>query len=314
MGLFRKSKNQEKVFAEDDDPIWSELRKFRETQKRKLMGEGGNANIDSENNVSSTIPPTSESTEVESRSPTSIPGIMETAHEYQCKHCELKFKESWNRCPKCGGDVQPLGLDKSEDIRKLYPEPQPAMVQGIGQGIPEKQVPSGASPSKEEKVKKVRKIKRIQPQKNGKTARQNGSSGKQASSQYPPHLRSKRKTQTMGTSSKSKTYSNSGSGIDAQDQREMDSLFNEDPILDDRNIKLKEAKLSPKRSWKNVAPIVDTSTPVHTPPPEVRSMLKDLMKSEVDPAGGKLINKCPDCGFTNPPGSWEFCMKCGFRF
>jgi len=129
MGLFRKSKTEEKEDPFKDDPVQAEVNRYREEQRRKL---GGGSSDDTTTPEPRSVPEERRSTRYEEvrpepRSPSPTledPAILPPPpeSEYQCSGCNGKFKESWNRCPKCGGDVKPVGLDQPEDMKKLYPD------------------------------------------------------------------------------------------------------------------------------------------------------------------------------------------------
>ena len=136
MGLFGKPKKPKTK----EDPEWAELRRFREKQKGHVI----------------------EGEEASPEPPTPPPGVSpeETpaAPEFRCKKCGSNFKESWNRCPKCGGGIVPLHPDRPGQIERLYPS-RPGGVHRAKAPV-EKAPKKGARPpgGRVKTVKKVRKV------------------------------------------------------------------------------------------------------------------------------------------------------------
>lgn len=339
MGLFRKSKTEQKTDPGEDDPIYSELKRYRE-ERRQQLGGGPSGAAEGQTTAGSVVnDPDFVPSQVRSPSPTFDSPPPAPSNEYQCSSCSLKFKESWNRCPKCGGDVVPIGLDQPEDMKKLYPEPgqrsvilpgaprsRAAHTGGVRTPSPpsaaHQQQPRAAGTGTATSAKKVRKVKKPgdgqQTRKRADTPSSRKVGSEQAgrrSTALPPHGTGIPKTASgRGSTPRSQARQKSGGPKSSQD---LDALFDSDPILDDPNIRTRDLKPAPKRSWKNVSPILETAhhTPEHRPPPEVRSMLNTLMDTgHSDPGAAENDGSCPHCGFMNPEGNWEFCMKCGTKF
>ena len=282
-----------------------------------------------------------------------------TVSEYVCSQCSLKFKESWNRCPKCGGDVKPVVLDQPEDMKKHSPDTPPGGLilphHPVPGGHPGSPIPGGPAPlppqapvpqstQQTSSVKKIRKVRRAKDTSGqasvpgGHPRSTPGRIGTDPNSHRSPHQshpRSPQSAQTGKGSSPGKSRSSpitripptrgTQPGKSTQAQTDINALFDADPELDDPNAKVrrpqKGRKSAPKGSWKSVPTIAEPTSHPYSPPPEVKSMLSSLMDTGdidlKDQSGGGVRQAddggCPKCGYTNPPGSWEFCMKCGNR-
>lgn len=324
MGFLKNLMKSDKQQTDDEDPEWAELKKFRDAQKMRIPGWIGSSRRVNDTHDSSDA----DSDHSMEDSPLPPPASTESSPEYRCTQCNLTLKESWNRCPKCSGEIQPIGLDKSEDIRRLYPDQYPGKpVPGQGRKAgPEGRdtsprvptLPSAPTspPASSGKAKKVRKVR-----KPGDSS--TATPGEDLKLRAPPIEKNGTPSPSLGTSSSRPTRS-----TNAREQN-LDDRFSNDPLLDDGNgvtrdqtssslprgqTSRQKPKARPQGSWKEVPPLIDHLAPAHTPPPEVKSMLENLMDSGVGKSDSISRDSCATCGFRNPPGSWDFCMKCGHHF
>ena len=348
MGFLKNLMKSDKQQTDDEDPEWAELKKFRDAQKMRIPGWiGSPAKLNGAHDPSDAEPDHSMGD-----SPLPPPASTESSPEYQCKQCNLTLKESWNRCPKCSGEIQPIGLDKSEDIRRLYPDQYPGKpVPGQGRKAgpkghdtsPRAPTPPTSSPplpppsSPPASTGKAKKVRKVRKPGDSPTA----APGEDLKLRSPSIEKNGTPSPSLRTSSSRPTRSTT-----ARDQN-LDDLFNDDPLEDDGNgvprgqtsdpkprnqtsgpkprgqtpspkprgqTSRPKPKARPQGSWKEVPPLIDHLAPAHTPPPEVKSMLENLMDSGVGKSDSISREKCAICGFRNPPGSWDFCMKCGHHF
>jgi len=321
MGFLKKHLKQKDREEVDEDPEWAELKKFRENQKRSLLrgrkgpGAGKSVETGSDKVEGGEMEAEDDVRKEQSDEKSKVPirplhFRSEPNHEYQCMECNLKFKESWNRCPKCGGNVEPVGPDRTEDARELYPPHVPSgATPGTATGMAKTAMTKVVTNVERPKTRIVKKVKRpaAQPQPRKKQNQAALSHGKVIGLEgQPPSVKSVITSQT-----------------------DLDDLFAEDPLLDSSTVSSRTPVPLKKRSWKDVLPITQSSHHTHaqshdhsshhpnnhpqphTPPPEVRSMLNVLMDSESPDAGKQKGADCENCGYFNPGGKWDFCMRCG---
>ncbi|HID71852.1 MAG TPA: hypothetical protein EYP29_03800, partial [Thermoplasmata archaeon] len=129
--LFKKPKLKEK---DEDNPVWKELRTFREEQKRKVSGEPQKRDIPSRKAEDGSNEPV-------------LPPIEPL--KFRCTSCGTVYPESWNRCPKCGGEVVPVKPEGKLEEKNLDVLP------------PGQKMPSPSSAELMAPVKTVKKVKEI---------------------------------------------------------------------------------------------------------------------------------------------------------
>ena len=330
MGFLKNLMKQEKP-SEENDPDWEELKKFRKDQKRQHGGDVDDDDsldnyAETDNSSSSKNKPGypgGATGEMDSSAgshgnldldedmvPTIFSRPAPTVVEYKCNGCGKEFKESWNKCPKCGGDVRGVGLDRTEDAKKLYPvqqmpappPPPPAPMETTNTA----QAPGRATAQKVSTKRPVKKIRK--PTQMGRP----GTSG--ASIQGTRKAQSG--TSNMPPLNQDPSLVKPVKSKIVRTNAELDDLFSEDPLVD-----LKDDHPEPpktirkmKGSWKKVQPFQSQTEPSYKPPPEIKSMLSELMTTDLESNDDSGDGSCPKCGFKNPSGTWDFCMGCGVRF
>ena len=358
MGFLKKLKIGDDTEIDPDDPAYIELKRYREEQMRRAGGMDRKPSVDSvdrplDDDVISSDP---ELVPAEQAPPSRATVPLFTrpipTDDYRCTQCSHMFKESWNRCPKCGGEVTLVrsgGGGDGKDTRHPtgYPasaspgvrsspagpgrESDPPPVGSRGNGV--RVTPPSVRTDTGERVVRAKKIRHPRG-----TDRDEGriGSGHQVPASRSSAIPSPRRpappsgrgpapssdhdppdSPSRGRTAGHPQRHPGPARDDLLPERDLEALFEADPVPVDVPERQSPSPGTPhRRSWKDISTLADqpSSPRARGPPPEVRSMLDSLMDSgEIGSARGQSASGCPKCGSVNPPGDWDFCMACGAK-
>ena len=226
------------------------------------------------------------------------PGAEEL--QFRCSSCGAVYPESWNRCPKCGGEVVPVRPEIAPERKR---------VSGISGNVPAPgMVRSEISAAPAVPVKTVKKVKKVN--KRAGTRGKGESIFGQRKGAVPSTSPALHRTAPHVSPSNSASEPHNRPDRIRFSDPDMDSLFEPDPLLDGFG----EDTDSPSSKWRETS--LSAPSPLSAHPhqhTEVREMLSELIGGGLQNRHKEKVLVCQRCGFVQPPGDWDFCMKCGAR-